>query len=188
MCPICGGECGYREIEPYYREVRELWPFRSGMVPVSRFQCRGTAGRFPTFSMLPYQLVPYHRYTIGAMVQALLVWREYWKGGSGSSYLLAAELDTEAGGESGMTSSLLRLWGLMFQRWLRRAQSELALSYDFCSVSFHGDFPSILDELFGYFESLSRGPPSRGEAVVACVHEHGRETGRFLFGVPSQGR
>ena len=79
VCPVCGGGCGYREIEAYFREVRELWPQRSGFVPVARFQCRGKreAGEYPTFSMLPYQLVPYHRYTLGSMVMAMLLWAQY---------------------------------------------------------------------------------------------------------------
>ena len=53
VCPVCGVACGYREIKPYCREAREVWPPRTGMVPVARFQCMGTPGKYPTFSMLP---------------------------------------------------------------------------------------------------------------------------------------
>jgi len=78
VCPVCGAECGFREIASYEREVRELWPARDGVVSVARFQCRG-AVRYRTFSMLPYQLVPYHRYTLQSMILTVLLWREYWK-------------------------------------------------------------------------------------------------------------
>jgi len=186
VCPVCGGECGFREIEPYYREARELWPPRSGLVPVARFQCRGTQGRLPTFSMLPYQLVPYHSYTLGSMIQAVLLWREFWKdpGEAGTGYQVEQALPVEGR----VSAWQLRCWLLAFQGWLRRAQVELAGEFDFSSVRFAERIPEMLDEVYGYFESLSRGPPGRGEAVVTCVREHGRRTGRFLFGVPSQGR
>ena len=190
VCPVCGGECGFREIDPYYREVRELWPRRSGLVPVARFQCRGKGVKFPTFSLLPYQLVPYFKYTVESMVQVLLMWREFWKAPRrpGTSYGVAVELDEAVHGESGVTSWQLTCWALVFQGWLRRAQSEQSRWYDFSSVEFHARPPSILDELYGYFEALSRGPPVFGGAVAACVREHAERTGRFLFGVPSQGR
>jgi len=190
VCPVCVSKCGYRRISDYIREVRELWPFRVGWVSVSRFQCRGAPGRLPTFSMLPYQLVPYCRYTLGTMVHALLMWREFWKDPqkSGTAYEVAEKLETAAYGESGVTSWRLTCWALIFRSWLRRAQSELAREYDFSSVQFHDRLPSILDELYGYLGVLSRGPPVSWAAVAVCVREYGTRTGRFLLGVPSQGR
>lgn len=186
VCPVCGGECGFREIGWYGREVRELWPQRVGTVHVARFQCRGTRGRLPTFSMLPYQLVPYHSYTLGSMILALLLWREYWKdpGEMGTGYQVEQALPVEGR----VTAWQLRCWLVAFQVWLRRAQVELAGEYNFSSVRFTDLIPEMLDEVYGYFESLSRGPPGRGEAVVSCVREHAWKTGRFVFGVPSQGR
>lgn len=183
VCPVCGVACGYREIDPYHREARELWPPRSGMVPVARFQCRGTAGKYPTFSMLPYQLVPYHRYTLSSMIQAVLLWWEYWKdpGESGTAYRAEQSLP----GESRVTAWQLVCWLLSFRRWLLGAQWELVGRYDFSGVPF-GE--SVLEEVHGYFEALSRGPPGRGKAVVSCVREHAEGKGRFMFGVPSQGR
>lgn len=183
VCPVCGGGCGYREIEPYYREVRELWPLRSGFVPVGRFQCRGKgkAGKYPTFSMLPYQLVPYHRYTLGSMVMGMLLWAQYRRDPDerGTAYRVEQSLP----GESLVTSWQLRCWQIWFHHFLCAAQAELAGLYDFSDVPFGG---SVLDEVYGYFEALSRGPPGRGEGVLSSARSYGERTGRFLLGVPSQ--
>jgi hypothetical protein len=140
--------------------------------------------------MLPFQLVPYFQYTVESMVRALLTWREFWKdpGKSGTAYETAQRLDDLSYGESGMTSWRLRCWALIFQGWLRRAQGELSSVYNFSSVEFHAHLPSVLDELYGYFEALSRGPPCRVEGVVSCVRKHAEKTGRFLLGAPSQER
>jgi len=133
--------------------------------------------------MLPYQLVPYHRYTVASMVAALILWREYWRepGEPGTAYRVEQELPAS----SGVSSWQLHCWLVAFQLWLRRSQWELDGRYDFAGVPYGA---SVLGEVYGYFEALSRGPPGRGEAVVSCVHEHGIRTGRFLLGVPSQGR
>ena len=140
--------------------------------------------------MLPYQLVPYCQYTLGAMVHALLMWREYWKDPqkSGTAYAVAEKLETAAYGESEVTSWRLTCWALIFRSSLRRAHAELEREYDFSLVQFHDRLPLILNELHGYFEALSRGPPVGWSAVVACVREHSTRTRRFLLGVPSQGR
>jgi len=153
---------------------------------VARFQCQGAKGSLPTFSMLPYQLVPYHRYTFRSMVMAVLMWREYWKDPEerGTAYQVEQTLP----GESRVTAWQLRCWLLSLQAALRRFQSEHSQRYDFASVAFYEDIPFVLDEVFGYFEAVSRGPPKRGEAVLACVREHSAKTGRFLLGVPSQSR
>jgi len=90
--------------------------------------------------------------------------------------------------ESRVSAWQLGRW-LIALRWaFRSAHSELAARYDFSTVRFHSRLPAILDEVFDYFAAVSRGPPGKGEAVVACVREYGEMTGRFLLGVPSQGR
>ena len=57
--------------------------YSEGMVPVARFQCLGTPGSLPTFSLLPWQLAPYHRYTIVSMAWAVLLFREVFADGDG---------------------------------------------------------------------------------------------------------
>jgi hypothetical protein len=136
--------------------------------------------------MLPYQLVPYHAYTLGSMVQAVLLWWEFWKDPveAGTGYQVEQALPSEGR----VTSWQLHCWLVAFQIWLRRAQGELAGEFDFSRVRFADRAPQMLDEVYGYFATLSRGPPRRGEAVISCVREHAQRTRRFLFGVPSQGR
>jgi hypothetical protein len=133
--------------------------------------------------MLPYQLVPYHRYTVESMITAILLWAEYCKDPDevGTAYQVEQLLP----GDSRVSSWQLHCWLLAFRVGFSRAQGELFEIYDFAGVPFGA--PAIY-EVHGYFEAVSRGPPGRGEAVVSCVREHGRRTGRFLFGVPSQGR
>lgn len=168
----------------------DLVESRVGRVSVARFQCQGIPGQWPTFSLLPYQLVPYFQYTLESMVRALLVWRSFWMrpGYSGSAYYTAEVLDEERCGESGVTSWRLRFWALLFRSWLRAAQAELAREYDFATVRFAEGFPQILDELHDYFAVLSRGPPASEAGVLLSVRMHSERTGRFVLGVPSQGR
>jgi hypothetical protein len=186
LCPVCGEVCGYREIGSYQREARELWPVREGIVPVARFQCRGTPGSLPTFSMLPYQMLPYHRYTLRSMVMAVLLWREYWKDPEerGTAYQAEQALP----GEGRVSAWQLSLWVLSIQSAFERGHSELAGRYDFSSVRYFDDLPFVLDEVFGYFEAVCRGPPGRGEGVISFVREYAKRTGRFFLGVPSQSR
>jgi hypothetical protein len=190
VCPICGEACGYRRIADYYRTVKDLVSGRSGPVPVARFQCLGMEGSKPTFSMLPYQLVPYFQHTLESMVRALELWRSYWKApeSSGSAYRAAEIIDESLRGASGVTSWQLRTWALVFQSWLRRVQAELADEYDFSGVAFFEELPLVLDELHGYFGSLCRGPPGEGMGVLVCVKRHAEQRGGFVLGVPSQGR
>lgn len=186
VCPVCGDECGYRQIKEYYRTVRELFPVRERRIPVARFQCQGIEGHHPTFSMLPHQLVPYFQHTLESMVMALFLWRELIVDPeeSSSAYRASQELS----GDSPVTSWTLRLWALILRDWFQRAECELSESYDFSAVQYGDQFPDIIEELFGYFSAISRGPPRRGGAVVESVRDYGAATGRFLLGVPSQGR
>jgi len=136
--------------------------------------------------MLPYQLAPYHQYTMGSMVRALLLWWEFRQDPeeSGTAYRTEQALS----GDAGVTAWQLRCWLLCVWHGLRAAQGELASQYDFSAVRFAHDTEDRLDEVHGYFTALSRGPPVRWKAVVSAVSEYGSVTGRFLLGIPSQSR
>lgn len=184
-CPICGGNCGYRELTEYYRRVIEQWPPREGMLPVARFQCRGRkTGR--TFSMLPSQLIPYHLYTVETIVKALLLWREYSHDAefSGTSY----EVEQSLSSESRVTSWLLRKWLAVILHGFLAAQGEMSQRYDFSSIRREAGTAAYLDTVYGYLASISRGPPVLMSAVMMALHIYCQMTERFLFGCPSQSR
>jgi hypothetical protein len=184
-CPVCGGSCGYRTLTEYYRKVAELWPPREGMVPVARLQCRGAhIGR--TFSMLPFQLIPYHLHTVETILKALLLWREYCRDAdcSGTSYEVEQSLPVQ----SRVTSWQLRKWLAVIRRGFLAAHGELCVRYDFRSVSREEGTAGNLEMVHGYTAAFSRGPPVRVSAVLTALHIYGQITGRFLFGCSSQMR
>lgn len=187
-CPICGESCGFRRIADYDREVRELWPPRSGRGLVARFQCRGQRIG-ATFSMLPHQLIPYHLYTVETILKALLLWWEFTRDSdvSGTAY----EVEQSLPEESRVTSWQLRKWLMVIRHGLLSAHSELAGRYDFSSVpsSSRGvEFAFVLETVRAYLEVISRGPPVRFSAVLTALQIYGQITGRMLFGCPSQSR
>lgn len=68
-CPICSNPDCYRKITGYTRGVIDLYPtYREGRVPIARFQC---TTKWLTFSLLPVQLLPYHRYTLTSIALVL---------------------------------------------------------------------------------------------------------------------
>jgi hypothetical protein len=184
-CPVCGESCGYRILTEYCRRVIELWPPREGMVPVARFQCRGThIGR--TFSMLPYQLIPYHLYTVETIVKALLLWREYSCDDefSGTSYEVEQSLPVQ----SRVTSWLLQKWLAVIRHGFLAAHGELSQRFDFSLVPREPDIEGHLDTVYGYLVSICRGPPVLMSAVMMALKIYCQIADRFLFGCPSQSR
>jgi len=73
-CPICGGEDCARFIEYYYREVIGEDGRYYNRFPIARYVCRRkgkTKVKDKTFSLLPYQLVPYSKYCIAFIIRLL---------------------------------------------------------------------------------------------------------------------
>ena len=103
VCPLCGRTGCRREIPPYWRRAIELFPYREGKIPISRFQCRE---QMRTFSLLPYQLAPYRLYTIESMILSVIVWCEYHREGEGE----AKEAVKSLHDDSRVTPWLLRNW------------------------------------------------------------------------------
>ena len=109
-CPICGAlEC-WRPIGPYWRTVIELMPYREGRVPVARFQCRATG---KTFSMLPHQLAPYHRYTVASMLFALMMAEAGEDDGLSSLFGVAEKLLSPDGRVNGFSLSCWLVLGVV---------------------------------------------------------------------------
>ena len=181
VCPLCGGTGCWREISPYYRTVIELFPFREGSVPIARFQCWKQKR---TFSLLPYQLAPYHLYTIESMILAVFLWSEILAEDSGGASSAVEELP----GDCHVTPWLLRHWLGVVIVGLRGGHAVLLKWYDLSGIR-SGESPTEkLAEVYIYSRSLgSRGPPSR-LGLRNMMRRYSRHTGRHLLGIPSQER
>jgi hypothetical protein len=180
-CPVCGQTGCWREISPYDRTAIELFPFRKGKVSIARFQCRKT---MRTFSLLPYQLAPYHQYTIESMIWALLLWYEIHEEAAGGASKAADELPAD----SSVTPWLLRHWLGVVALGLRSGHSVLRDWYELSGIH-SGDRPDeMLREVYSYCLCFgSRGPPNR-LSLRAAMRRLGSVAGRHLVGVPSQER
>jgi hypothetical protein len=183
VCPVCGKLCRFHRISPYERLAIELFPYREERIPVARFRCGSGQG---TFSMLPYQLVPYHRYTLESMVFALLLWWELREDeeSSGSGYSVSRSLSWK----SRVSSSHLYAWLLICGSGLRRRHSELGDWYDLSAVCFGESLTKRLEELYRYCTALCQRGPPRKDALRGAAIRYGMRSGGFLIGIPSQGR
>ncbi|MCL6579288.1 MAG: hypothetical protein K6T73_07875 [Candidatus Bathyarchaeota archaeon] len=73
-CPLCGG-CGCAEFIGYYHRgvIDEKGTYYKAF-PIARFLCRRKGNpivKHRTFSLLPYQLVPYTKYSIPFIIKTL---------------------------------------------------------------------------------------------------------------------
>ena len=185
QCPICGQDECWREITPYSRHVIELFPYREGDVLIARFQCRRTLA---TFSLLPVQLIPYHQYTVRSVLGALLtVWMAIRDEGKGFGWAL--EQDEGIPSDSRVTAWLLDTWLVAVLMGLRRAHPTLSRWARLEGIRSSRSQLGRLGEVAAYLEALGvRGPPAHGRGITRLLCRYGRETGRLLFGTPSQER
>jgi len=181
-CPICGGQDCWRGIAPYERKVIELMPWREDDILVARFLCRTTG---ETFSLLPYWLAPYHQYTVGSILFALLLAAMSQPDGVASLFCVSEKLlepDSRANG------FLLGRWLKMCLSGLHREHAELARWAALDVLRSGLDVRARLGELAGYCRALGiRGPPGL-DGLDKVLERHARTTGRFLFGTASQER
>lgn len=178
-CPICGAQ-DYGPIAPYYRWVIELFPLREGRVPIARFRCRKT-GR--TFSLLPHQLAPYHKYTVASMLTVLLLAHQvHCEDGKGMGAVVA-----ELPGDCDVTPWLLLLWLNIVLRGLRRAHAVLAIGHDLGAIRSRQRRWERLEEVYAYLRAFSGPGPPRASAERLVLH-HARRARSFLAGTPSQQR
>ena len=76
-CPLCGGKDCAEFIGYYYRGVVDEKGTYSKSFPIVRFKCNRKGGPpvvdHKTFSLLPYQLVPYRKYSIDFIFKTLVM-------------------------------------------------------------------------------------------------------------------
>jgi hypothetical protein len=74
-CPVCGGVDCALFLGYYTRVVIDENGTFFKEFPIARYQCGGKGKRMPqqdrTFSLLPYQLVPYTRYSLAFIIKSL---------------------------------------------------------------------------------------------------------------------
>ena len=182
VCPICGNTGCYREITPYERNAIELFPkFRKELVPIARALCRSTSS---TFSLLPIQLIPYHQYTVDAVIRTLLLGlgcREAGQTGFFGSCLQVDRVDPQ----SRLTPWLVACWLTMVVRGFQGAHAVLRRF-------------TVLDHVrvvrgTGPWEIAARYcsalfPEGRDPPLQELLARYVRASSRFLFGIPSQER
>lgn len=182
-CKLCGREDCYREITPYSRRVIDFFPYREDDVLIPRFQCKKIQR---TFSLLPVQLAPYHRYTVASMAFALLIAHVAARDeGIGLFSVAEKHLD----GDSRVNGYLLSCWLGFMTCGFRRAHSWLLSRCDLRGIRSGGTWVEVLAEFDAYVSLvMPRGPPERRARLAHIAGRYCRSSGCFLFGVPSQER
>jgi hypothetical protein len=181
-CPLCGRLHCYRKIPPYWRYVIELFPtLRKERIPVARFLCRKGQR---TFSLLPFQLIPYFQYTISAVLGTLVLGWSDWQRGQGGFWGASLEVDPD----SLVTPWLVAFWLSTVLRGLRRGHPVLGRFYDLTGIATPNRV-APWEEAAAYFVRLrmkagrSSEPPG-----MQLVRYYSQATRQFLFGTPSQQR
>lgn len=74
-CPICGTAGCARFLEYYYRQVIDEYGTYYKAFPIARFECYrlgyAAPGAHRTFSLIPYQLIPYVKYSLPFILKCL---------------------------------------------------------------------------------------------------------------------
>jgi hypothetical protein len=182
ICPICGKQCCYREITPYWRYAIELFPeFRKEGVPIARFLCDR---REKTFSILPTQLIPYFQYTVNAVVGTLLLVFHCRQMGQKGFHSASVAVDPD----SLLTPWLIACWLGVVVLGLRRAHGVLRQWYNLTGIR-SSSRTAAWEEAAGYFLCFGWRLRARwGPPLQSLVNRYSRNTRGFLFGTPSQSR
>ncbi len=183
MCPICGSVRCYRQISAYWRNAIELLPcFRKERIPVARFLCRKDQ---TTFSLLPVQLIPYHQYTVHAIVATLLLGLGCWNKGQRGFHGASTEVDQE----SLVTPWLVAWWLVVIVRGLKQAHAVLGQVRDLGKVRSAAGSTVAWAEVGSYFPAFGYGSQTPWRTQLQeLLNRYSRSTGQFLFGIPSQHR
>jgi hypothetical protein len=74
-CPICGAAGCAKFLEYYFRQVIDEYGTYYKAFPIARFECQGIGyvppGAHRTFSLIPYQLIPYIKYSLPFIIKCL---------------------------------------------------------------------------------------------------------------------
>jgi hypothetical protein len=170
---------------PYWRYAIELFPeFKKKRIPIARFMCRR---RRKTFSLLPIQLIPYFQYTVGAVMETLLLGMRCWQMGQKGFHGASVKVD-EVDPESLVTPWLITCWLGAVVRGLRRSHAVLRRLYPLNAIRTL-EKAKGWKEAAGYFEAFGLKLKRDSHALLMdVIDRYSRSTGQFLFGTPSQYR
>jgi hypothetical protein len=181
-CPICKDLDCYRPMVPYWRYAIELFPeFKKERIPIARFLCRK---RHKTFSLLPIQLIPYFQYTVGAVMETLLLGMGCWQMGQKGFHGASVKVD-EVDPGSLLTPWLIACWLVAVVQGFRRGHAALRPYYHLDGIQSSGAWK----EASAYFAAFGLRPKVDSLSLLMdLVYHYSQRTGQFLFGTPSQHR
>jgi hypothetical protein len=166
--------------------VIDLFSSRQDWVWIARFFCRNQKA---TFSLLPHQLAPYHKYTIVSISLCLMMaWKNCKKNWSEVLDALSQELEHF---NSSLWQMMLWLKAMLYS--FRRVQAMMNLKDAPAKALglYPNKYEKQLEALHDYISTLIDGELSK-QSIKKCIHEVvvniTNKTGRFFFGTPSQER
>jgi hypothetical protein len=195
QCPLCGGKDCAQFIGYYYRGVIDEKGTYYKAFPIARYLCNrkepALSIQHRTFSLLPYQLVPYTKYSIPFIIRCL-------KKVYGEDNSVKELLDYLAGFEIGMYVELSASVFHAFKAFILTCIDKMS------AVGFYAEAERVLQTpsgrqriktFLGFAEDFAcyktnqpiRGPCALGYDFYLSNGGHFRN-GHFLFGTPSQFR
>ncbi|MBD3793764.1 MAG: hypothetical protein IE889_06330 [Campylobacterales bacterium] len=195
-CPLCGARDCAQFIGYYYREVIDEKGTYYKAMPIARYLCRrkgkALGVKHRTFSLLPYQLLPYSKYSIPFIINAL---RKVYGGENNSVKEL---LDYLAGfGEQKYIDLSNSVFYAFRELILTAIDKMLAMGF-YKDLTMQMQTPSLRQRLRIFlsfaedFSCYKTDPEIRGPCALGYdyyVRNGGyRKNAHFLFGTPSQFR
>lgn len=155
--------------------------FKKERIPIARFVCRS---RLRTFSVLPTQLIPYHQYTVNAVIGALLLGLQCRQRGPKGFHGACLAVDPE----SLVTPWLIATWLAMVVLGFRRAHGVLRGFYNLTEIHI-APKTGAWEKAAGYFTCLHCQPQTHWVPVLqGLTNRYSLSCRLFLLGNPSQGR
>lgn len=180
QCPICGKINCYTQIAEYYRNAISLFPYKKGIIPVARFLCNST-GR--TFSLLPYQLIPYHQYTVDSIIGTLLTVHHYQCLGQKGYHRACLELNPDCL----VTPYLIQTWAMLVSSGFIRGHPFLKASYPL-SVVAKATCSTMIQTIYLYLEGVAESATLHRRCILPVLRCFCDRVGNFLFGTSSRDR
>ncbi len=135
--------------------------------------------------MLPVELIPYHQYTVHAIVATLLLGFRCWHDGRRGFYGASVKVDQE----SLVTPWLVAWWLVVIVRGLKRAHAVLGRVRDLSKVRSAVGSTVAWAEVGSYFLAFGYDSQTPWRArLQELLNRYSRSTRQFLFGIPSQHR